>query len=133
VSAALTELPGSSHWFLQGWVTYSNQSKTKELNVPAELITKYGAVSQQVAIAMAEGALFKSGSKSGADIAVATTGVAGPDGGTDLKPVGTVWIAVLLRTKQQEIFTKCLKLNGSRSEIRLQTVEQLLQAVIDII
>jgi nicotinamide-nucleotide amidase len=86
----LTNIAGASAIFLEGFVTYSNASKTDLLGVPAGLITAHGAVSEEVARAMAEGAR----SKSGATYALATTGIAGPDGGTAEKPVGTVWMAL---------------------------------------
>ena len=86
----LTNVPGSSKVFLEGFVTYSNNSKTALLGVPAALIEAHGAVSEPVVRAMAEGALHQSG----ATYALATTGIAGPDGGTTEKPVGTVWIAL---------------------------------------
>lgn len=85
----LTSVPGSSSWFERGYVTYSNRSKTEMLGVPAELIATHGAVSEEVARAMAEGAI----TSSGADHAVAITGIAGPAGGSPEKPVGMVWIA----------------------------------------
>ena len=86
----ITDVPGASAVFLEGFVTYSNASKTALLGVPAELITAHGAVSEQVVRAMAEGVL----AKSGATHALATTGIAGPGGGSDEKPVGTVWLAL---------------------------------------
>jgi nicotinamide-nucleotide amidase len=86
----LTNVPGSSKVFLEGFITYSNNSKTALLGVPAALIDAHGAVSEPVVRAMAEGALRQSG----ASYALATTGIAGPDGGTAEKPVGTVWIAL---------------------------------------
>ncbi|MCB1476438.1 MAG: CinA family protein [Rhodobiaceae bacterium] len=86
VAAAMTDIPGSSVVFERGFVTYSNQAKTEMLGVPAELVEKYGAVSEPVAIAMAEGAL----ARSAADVAVSITGIAGPGGGTAAKPVGLV-------------------------------------------
>jgi nicotinamide-nucleotide amidase len=86
----LTEMPGASDYVLGGWVTYSNESKIEHLEVPRELIVEHGAVSEPVARAMAIGAARKSG----ADTAIGITGVAGPGGGTDLKPVGLVYIAV---------------------------------------
>lgn len=89
IAASCTELAGSSAWFERGFVTYSNESKTELLGVPAALIAEHGAVSAEVAKAMASGAL----AHSRADIAVAVTGVAGPSGGSEAKPVGTVWLA----------------------------------------
>ena len=90
LSALFTELDGSSKIFDRGFITYSNQSKISLLEVNEELLKNHGAVSQEVAIAMAIGALKKSQSK----IAIATTGIAGPQGGTLQKPVGTVYIAI---------------------------------------
>ena len=92
VAAQLTDIPGSSVWFRGGWVVYSNALKTAALGVPEELIAEYGAVSEQVAHAMAVGAQ----ERSGADCVLALTGIAGPDGGTPDKPVGTVWIVVVV-------------------------------------
>jgi nicotinamide-nucleotide amidase len=89
VSAALTEIPGSSAVFESGYVTYSNAAKITELNVFPDVVETFGAVSVATAWAMAQGAL----EASGADVAVAITGIAGPDGGTDQKPVGTVVFA----------------------------------------
>ncbi len=89
VAAACTDLAGSSGWFERGFVTYSNAAKTQMLGVDAQLIASQGAVSEPVARAMAEGAL----QHSGAQLALAITGVAGPGGGTDAKPVGMVWFA----------------------------------------
>src|SRR3982751_3041231 len=89
VAAALTAIPGSSDVVDRGFVTYSNAAKTEMLGVPADLIATHGAVSEPVARAMAEGAL----SRSNADVAVAITGIAGPDGGSDAKPVGLVHLA----------------------------------------
>lgn len=89
----ITNVPGASGAFAAGWVTYANEVKTAQLGVPAELFSTHGAVSEPVARAMAEGALLRSG----ADYALATTGIAGPGGGTPEKPVGTVWIALAER------------------------------------
>jgi nicotinamide-nucleotide amidase len=86
----ITDVPGASAVFLEGFVTYSNASKTALLGVPAKLISAHGAVSEQVVRAMAEGVL----AKSGATHALATTGIAGPGGGSEEKPVGTVWLAL---------------------------------------
>jgi len=87
VAAACTDLAGSSAWFERGFVTYSNAAKTQMLGVDAQLIATHGAVSEPVARAMAQGAL----QHSAAQVALAITGVAGPGGGTDAKPVGMVW------------------------------------------
>lgn len=95
VAAAITEVPGSSAVLESGFVTYSNQSKMKMLDVNADILDTFGAVSVAVAWAMAQGAL----KKSGADIAVAISGIAGPDGGTEMKPVGTVVFAVAEKGK----------------------------------
>jgi nicotinamide-nucleotide amidase len=89
VSAALTEIPGSSEVFEAGYVTYSNAAKMAELNVSLDVVETFGAVSVATAWAMAQGAL----EASDADVAVAITGIAGPDGGTEQKPVGTVVFA----------------------------------------
>lgn len=86
---AVTGIPGSSAWFDCGWVTYSNESKARLLGVAPELIERWGAVSEAVAVAMARGAL----THSAADLSVAVTGLAGPGGGSPAKPVGLVWFA----------------------------------------
>lgn len=117
VSAALTEIPGSSAVFGEGYVTYSNQGKMKMLGVAEDIIDTFGAVSVAVAWAMAQGAL----KKSGADIAVAISGVAGPDGGTEKKPVGTVVFAVARKGDDPEDVHADKKQFGSdksRAEIR---------------
>jgi nicotinamide-nucleotide amidase len=93
VAAAITAIPGASAVLERGFVTYSNEAKTEMLGVPAELIERRGAVSQEVALAMVDGAL----KYSRADIAVAVTGIAGPDGGSEQKPVGLVHIAAARR------------------------------------
>ena len=92
ISAACTDLAGSSNWFERGFVTYSNEAKTDLLGVDAALIAAHGAVSQEVARAMAGGAI----ARSGAQVAVAVTGVAGPTGGSRVKPVGTVWFGFMV-------------------------------------
>lgn len=89
IASMITQVSGASEFFEAGFVTYSNAMKTKLLGVPEQLLEEFGAVSQEVAIAMAQGAL----KQSSADMAIAVTGIAGPDGGSDEKPVGTVWIA----------------------------------------
>ncbi len=90
IAHRITNVPGASAVFVEGFVTYSNEAKTRALRVPAELIATHGAVSEPIALAMAEGAR----TVSGADFAISTTGIAGPGGGSEEKPVGTVFIAV---------------------------------------
>lgn len=90
IAKMLTDIPGSSRYFVYGWVTYGNQAKQSELGVEPALLAQYGAVSEPVARAMAQGAR----TKAGADYAVAVTGIAGPEGGTEQKPVGLLYIAV---------------------------------------
>ena len=118
VSAAITEIPGSSEVFLSGFVTYSNESKMSRLKVASDVIETFGAVSVATAWAMAQGAL----EESGADVAVAITGVAGPDGGTANKPVGTVVFARAERDANAEDVVADQKLfeNENRAGVRLQ-------------
>jgi len=115
IAAAFTEISGSSAVFECGFVTYSNEAKNKMLGVPADLIEIHGAVSEEVACAMAAGAR----EKAGVDLAVSVTGIAGPSGGSAQKPIGLVYIAVASKNGvnvQQNTFT------GDRAEIRNQAV-----------
>ncbi|HET7073177.1 MAG TPA: competence/damage-inducible protein A [Mycobacterium sp.] len=114
VAARLTDRPGSSDYVLGGVVAYSNDAKTELLGVDAALIEAHGAVSEPVAEAMAAGALRRFG----ADIAVATTGIAGPGGGTAEKPVGTVCFSVMLGPPGGRTITRTLRLPGNRSDVR---------------
>lgn len=115
VSAALTEIPGSSAVFDRGFVTYSNESKMEALGVPLDIIETFGAVSIACAWAMAKGAL----AASNADVAVAISGVAGPGGGTALKPVGTVVFARVVRGNEGEPEGELKKFEPtSRADIR---------------
>jgi nicotinamide-nucleotide amidase len=117
VTAAITEVPGSSAILGSGYVTYSNEAKMTMLGVNEDIIDTFGAVSVAVAWAMAQGAL----KKSGADIAVAISGVAGPDGGTANKPVGTVVFAVALKGQNPEDVVgdkKAFGADKSRADIR---------------
>lgn len=120
LAAALTALPGSSAWFEFGFVTYSNRAKQQLLGVPGEIFDREGAVSAACVTAMVEGAL----ARSGADLGVAISGIAGPDGGSVTKPVGTVWLGWGRAGKKPD--TCCLLLSGSRAEIREQAVNQVL-------
>lgn len=129
VAAALTEIPGSSAVLDRGYVTYSNDAKIECLGVPEDIIDTFGAVSVACAWAMAEGALRKSG----ADIAVAVSGVAGPDGGTAFKPVGTVVFAKALRNEASAPDGEMMLLDGgSRSEIRLQAAMEALKLLLPV-
>ena len=112
VAASLTALAGSSEWFERGYVTYSNDSKSEDIGVDAHLIQDHGAVSIQVAKAMAVGAKQSSNSS----IALSITGIAGPTGGTKEKPVGTVCFAWILDNDQ--VFSETKLFTGNRSEIR---------------
>jgi competence/damage-inducible protein CinA-like protein len=114
VAARLTDRPGSSDYVMGGVVAYSNDAKTELLGVDAALIEAHGAVSEPVAAAMAAGALRRFG----ADIAVATTGIAGPSGGTAEKPVGTVCFSVMLGPPGGRTITRTLRLPGNRSDVR---------------
>lgn len=121
VSAALTEIPGSSSVVDRGFVTYSNEAKSELLGVPMILIETHGAVSEDVARAMAEGAL----ARSHAQFAVSITGVAGPGGGTDAKPVGLVWFAIAGAGRATQTLEQRFGDLG-RSKIRAHSVETAL-------
>ena len=122
IAAACTAIAGSSNWFERGVVTYSNDAKTELLGVPPDTIARFGAVSAEVARAMAEGVL----ARTPAALALAVTGVAGPGGGSPAKPVGTVWLAWAVRGGVSE--TRLLQLDGDRAAIRLQTELLALEA-----
>jgi len=115
IAKALTDVPGSSAWFDSGLVTYSNRAKTALAHVPEALLAEHGAVSEAVVRAMAEGARVAAG----CDVAVAVSGIAGPDGGTETKPVGLVWLAWALpagTTSERRVFA------GDREAVRRATV-----------
>jgi len=124
IAAACTSIAGSSDWFERGVVTYSNEAKTELLGVPAALIARHGAVSEAVARAMADGAL----QRAGVDLAVAVTGIAGPGGATPGKPVGTVWLGLAQRGSPTR--ATLLQLDGSRADVREQTVDHALHALL---
>ncbi len=116
LAGAVTDLPGSSRYFLGGIVAYHDAVKTGALGVPVGLLGTCGAVSREVALAMAEGTL----SRFSADVAIATTGVAGPGGGRRGKPVGTVWVAVVLRGGVR--YAHRFRFPGDRGKVRRETV-----------
>jgi nicotinamide-nucleotide amidase len=120
IAAACTARAGSSDWFERGFVTYSNEAKTELLGVDAALIEAHGAVSEQVARAMAAGAL----ARSRATLAVAVTGIAGPGGAVPGKPVGTVWLAW---GRTDALRAERLQLGGDRDAVRAATVATALQ------
>lgn len=126
VARAVTEIAGSSGWFECGFITYSNASKTALLDVPEEVIALHGAVSEEVAAAMARGALVRGK----AQAALSTTGVAGPDGGTPDKPVGTVCFGWALGGLVQ---TERVVFGGDRRAVREQTVAHALQGLLRIL
>lgn len=128
IAALCTSVAGSSDWFDRGFVTYSNAAKTEQLGVPASLIDVHGAVSEEVARAMALGAL----AHSNADWAASVTGIAGPGGAVPGKPVGTVWVALAKRLTRESrgipsstgevLRCECLHLGGDRTAVRSATV-----------
>jgi nicotinamide-nucleotide amidase len=115
IAAAITDVPGASAVFTHGFVTYSNAAKTQMLGVPEGLIEEVGAVSAAVAGCMA----IEAQVKAGADLAVAVTGIAGPDGGTALKPVGTVWFGL---AKADGVTTYHKVFSGGRDDVRRASV-----------
>ncbi len=123
VAQAITEVAGSSGWFNCGFVTYANSAKEKMLGVDAELLAKYGAVSEPVVISMVKSAARCAA----ADYAVAISGIAGPGGGSDDKPVGTVWFAWL---SPQGVLARKYLLSGDRHSVREQAVEISLQQLL---
>lgn len=127
IAAACTAVAGSSDWFERGFVTYSNAAKTELLGVDEVLIQAHGAVSAEVARAMAEGALVHSK----ASIAVAVTGIAGPGGAVPGKPVGTVWFA--LARRDETTVAELLQLRGDRASVREQTVAHALNRLREVL
>lgn len=123
IAAACTDLAGSSNWFERGFVTYSNEAKTEMLGVDATLIAAHGAVSEEVARAMAQGAL----ARSRAQVTVSVTGVAGPGGGSVDKPVGTVWFGWSVNGQAR---TERRHFTGDRAVVRAATVAHALQTLL---
>jgi nicotinamide-nucleotide amidase len=127
VAKVITDIAGSSSWFERGFVTYSNAAKQEMLEVKAETLAYFGAVSKEAVVEMARGAL----QHSRAGISVAISGVAGPGGGTIEKPIGTVWFAWALKTG--EGWTAKEWLPGSREAVRRQAVVRALQGLLDVL
>jgi nicotinamide-nucleotide amidase len=127
VAQVLTSVAGASACFERGFITYSNESKIELLGVAAETITKFGAVSEQTVNEMAQGAL----KHSNAQVSLAITGVAGPTGGSQKKPVGTIWFS--LAGKNLELQTQSKHFSGNREEIRKQAVRFILQWLLEVL
>jgi nicotinamide-nucleotide amidase len=127
IAAALTEIAGSSQWFDRGFVTYSNQAKQDMLGVASETLNRHGAVSEQTVREMVTGAL----SRSGAQVSVAVSGIAGPGGGTDERPVGTVCLA--WQVEGQEPVVRTEHFSGDRSSVREQTLLSALQGLLSVV
>lgn len=129
IAKLCTDIAGSSDWFDCGFVCYSNAAKTRDLGVPAQLIKTDGAVSDAVVRALAEGAI----ARTGANVAIAVSGIAGPGGGLPEKPVGTVWFALAHRTADRlECQGHLIQFEGNRDAVRRRAVEyalNLLRAV----
>lgn len=123
VGAVMTALPGSSRWYKGGIIAYANSVKTTLLGVPESVLESHGAVSEVVAVRMAQGVCAALGT----DIAIAITGVAGPDGGSVEKPVGTVWIGWAVK---EQCAARCFLFNGDRDAVRHAAVEQALQGAL---
>ena len=119
LAGTLINYPGISSAFLEGVVTYTNEAKMKRIGVKAETLEKYGAVSHETAGEMARGVAFTSGT----DIGISTTGIAGPGGGTEEKPVGLVYIGIFING---QVKTKKLQLPGNREQVRKRTVREVL-------
>lgn len=127
IAKICTDLPGSSSWFEQGFVTYSNRAKESMLGVSMKTLSEHGAVSEAVVREMVAGAL-KYGN---GDLAVAVSGIAGPGGGTHSKPTGTVWIA--WQQRNGDATARRFQFKGDRAAVRFQAVEAALEGVIELV
>lgn len=124
IASAMTDVEGSSSWFEYGFVTYANEAKIDILGVPPTILATHGAVSQEVVEAMATGAL----TVAKADIAISSSGIAGPGGGTVAKPVGTVWLAwAYMVDNVVQVHSQCYLFTGDRQSIRAQAVIQAIR------
>ncbi|GGI90399.1 RNA 2',3'-cyclic phosphodiesterase [Legionella impletisoli] len=124
LAGTITSIPGSSEWFDRGYITYSNSSKVQMLGVPGKILRAHGAVSEETARAMAEGVI----SQSDVHVSAAITGIAGPGGGSQDKPIGTVWIA--WAGDMQPTYSQCYHFVGNRPAIRHQAVQTALEGLI---
>ena len=127
VGEVITSVPGTSHWYDRGFITYSNAAKREMLSVPTDTLTRFGAVSEQTARAMAEGVLHNSQAR----YALSITGIAGPEGGTPEKPVGHVCFA--WAGHNLETVSECVRFDGDRQQVRSQAVRHSLGRMAEII
>tara|TARA_R110001592_G_scaffold103672_1_gene291938 strand:- start:62 stop:550 length:489 start_codon:yes stop_codon:yes gene_type:complete len=127
IASAITGIPGSSQWFQLGLVTYANSAKQQLLGLSPDVLAAEGAVSEVVVIEMARAVL----ALADADISVAVSGVAGPDGGTEAKPVGTVWFGWMLRDGFP--VARCFRFPGDRAAVRTAAVQQALLGLIELL
>ena len=126
VAKALTDVPGSSGWVEGGYIVYSNAAKIRDLKVPIATLRCHGAVSEATVLAMARGAVRATG----AELAIAISGIAGPDGGTALKPVGTVWFGIAARQRSVRTSATVRVFAGDREAVRRQSVAFALQMIL---
>ncbi|MCL2875072.1 MAG: CinA family protein [Betaproteobacteria bacterium] len=126
LAGAVTDIPGSSGWFERGFVTYSNAAKVELLGVSPATLTCYGAVSEETAREMADGAI----AHSHADVAMAITGIAGPEGGSAAKPVGTVWLAWRQRHGNSGTLAETQCIPGDREAVRHHVITIALERLI---
>lgn len=127
IAKVLTDIAGSSEWFESAIVSYSNTAKKHFLKVPEGVLLDHGAVSDRTVIAMIHGLLLETP----ADAGISVSGIAGPGGGSEDKPVGTVWVAVGLR--DQMVHTRKYAFQGDRNAVRLQTVEAALKNLLELL
>lgn len=126
VGYAITSISGSSAWFKKGFITYSNDAKREMLGVSAQTLNQYGAVSSSTVLEMAEGAA----KLANAEVAVAISGIAGPDGGTPEKPVGTVWFGFFI---QGQNISEKLQIEGDRQKVRIKAIEFALANILKLL
>lgn len=128
IAKALTDIAGSSQWLDSGYVTYSNTAKIRAVGVSARTLAEHGAVSEAVVREMANGALVASG----AEMAIAVSGIAGPDGGTAEKPVGTVWFCIATsQARGPAAVCELRHFGGDREQVRRQSVERALRLALE--
>ena len=134
ISAAITEVAGSSAYFQRAFITYSNEAKAEMLGIPSNKIEQHGAVSQFTVEAMAQQAL----TKAQANVAIAVSGIAGPSGGSIEKPIGTVWLAIAIQylldgKLKSTVYSHCFKFSGSRRDVRDETIISSLNNALELI